>query len=416
MYLRSGIVTGLQGLWADCGRLTITYGVAGYKLNLCVKDWDLTDAISGATVTMNNGSNNVKTSNGNGWANYTSVSGTVTVSVTYYGKNVNGTSITVSADTTKNLQCKLYDVIVKVMADSHSVLLGANVTVYNSTTVQNNKIRTAFTNQTGYARLVNLPNNTLTFTVYDRLGSSSHILANTTCPKEHLFQVVASADDAFERGDTSFTSTATYLSVDAYTDPASGSYICSAFRFTNVSIPKGAKITSSSFTVRLFTIFNDINCKIYGNDVANAEDFVTNPHIISQTYRPRTTAYVSWVADDIGTTGSWVTKTGLETIIQEIVDRSDWQSGNSIVLLLIANTDNTKAIEFSAYDQGSSYAAKLDVDREGLITSDEQSETIIITQNYSSVKIPNIYIFAYTSVIVLNHKKKKEVKQKNEND
>lgn len=146
----------------------VTYTpVVGYNLNLRVMDWDLTDAISGAVVTMNNGTNNVKISNNAGWANYTGVSGSVTVSVAYYGKTVNGTVITVTADTTLALRCKLYDVTIKVMANS-AVLCNTNVTVYDST---NNKIRTGFTNQIGYARLVNLPNATLTVTIYDGVGN-----------------------------------------------------------------------------------------------------------------------------------------------------------------------------------------------------------------------------------------------------
>ena len=147
-----------------------------HNLNLRVMDWDLADGISGAVVTMNNGTENVKISDGGGWANYTGVSGSITVSVAYYGKTVNGTELTVTADTTLDLRCKLYDVIIKVMADS-AVLCNANVTVYNSTTVENNKIRTDFTNQSGYARLVNLPNATLTVTIYDGVGN---ILANTS--------------------------------------------------------------------------------------------------------------------------------------------------------------------------------------------------------------------------------------------
>jgi hypothetical protein len=161
--------------------LTVSAPPTGYQLNLKVMDWDLTDAVSGAKVTVNNGTSNVKISDASGWANYTGVSGSITVTVHYFSFLVNSTSLSISSDTTLSLKCKLYDVIVKVQASvSVGVLSGANITVYNSTTQQANKITTTFTNSTGYIRLSNLPNNTLTFTVYDRLGASSHILVNTT--------------------------------------------------------------------------------------------------------------------------------------------------------------------------------------------------------------------------------------------
>jgi hypothetical protein len=152
----------------------------GYALNLCVKDWDLTDAIANAKVTMNNGTNYIKYSNGNGWANYTGVSGSVTITVHYFSFLVNGTSFSVSADTTKNLRCKLYDVYVQVLpANQEGILYTANVTVFNSTSTTPNRIRTALSNQTGYAYLPNLPNNTLTFTVYAK-SDYSLVIANIT--------------------------------------------------------------------------------------------------------------------------------------------------------------------------------------------------------------------------------------------
>ncbi|MGB9854298.1 MAG: hypothetical protein ACPLRY_05795, partial [Candidatus Bathyarchaeales archaeon] len=104
----------------------------------------------------------------NGWANFTGVSGPVTVKVKYYGFWVNGTfSIEVSADTTIEVKCKLYDASVKVVETQHSAyLVGANVTVFNSTSTPSNKIATGITGNNGIARLNNLPNGTLTFTQY----------------------------------------------------------------------------------------------------------------------------------------------------------------------------------------------------------------------------------------------------------
>jgi len=150
----------------------------GYNLNLRVKDWDLTDAISGALVYKDS---DVKTSDANGWANWTLVSGTVQIKVRYFGFWVNGTfSVTMDSDKTINVQCKLYDVTVLVQEGvQNAYLAGANVTVYNSTSVQGNKITSGLTGNNGQVQLLNLPNNTLTFTQY---GGTSYslVIGNTT--------------------------------------------------------------------------------------------------------------------------------------------------------------------------------------------------------------------------------------------
>ena len=160
---------------------SFTEVVAGYNLNLHVMDWDLADAIANAYVTMNNGTDYLKVSDSNGWANYTGVSGTVTVNVQYYGFWVNGTfSVTMDSDKTIDVQCKLYDVTVLVQEGvQNAYLTSANVTVYNSTSVQGNKITSGVTGNNGQVQLLNLPNNTLTFTQYGA-ASYSLVIGNTT--------------------------------------------------------------------------------------------------------------------------------------------------------------------------------------------------------------------------------------------
>jgi hypothetical protein len=131
-------------------------------------DWDLADAVSNAQVFINNGTDYVKVSDENGWANYTGLSGLVTVKVKYYGFWVNGTfSLTVSQDTVINVRCNLYDVTVKVVEAMRSAyLVGANVTVFNATSSPANKIESGVTGNSGTVMFKNLPNATLTFTQY----------------------------------------------------------------------------------------------------------------------------------------------------------------------------------------------------------------------------------------------------------
>jgi hypothetical protein len=159
----------------------------GFNLNLRVRDWDLTDNIQGAYVYKDT---DVKTTDANGWANWTLVSGTVQIKVQYFGFWVNGTfSVTMDSDKTINVQCKLYDVTVLVQESvQNAYLTGANVTVYNSTSTQDNKITSGVTGNNGQTQLLNLPNNTLTFTQYGG-ASYSLVIGNTT-------QIVSSENQA----------------------------------------------------------------------------------------------------------------------------------------------------------------------------------------------------------------------------
>jgi len=153
----------------------------GYNLNLRVMDWDLIDAIANAQVCMNNSTDYWKTSDSDGWVNYTGVSGTVTVKVQYYGFWVNGTfSVTMDSDKTIDVQCNLYDVTVLVQESiQNAYLASANVTVFNATSVEGNKITSGTTGDNGQAQLLNLPNNTLTFTQYGG-ASYSLLIGNAT--------------------------------------------------------------------------------------------------------------------------------------------------------------------------------------------------------------------------------------------
>lgn len=163
-----------------------------FQLSLRVQDWDLTDSIQGASVYMNNGTQYVKVSDANGWANWTGVSGFVEIKVKYYGFWVNGTfSVNVNSNKTIEVQCRLYDVTVTVKPyNEQGVITTVNVTVFNSTSDSNNKIGSGITaNWTGGVTLINLPNSTLTFTVYAKSDYST-IIANTT-------QMVSSEDQTF---------------------------------------------------------------------------------------------------------------------------------------------------------------------------------------------------------------------------
>ena len=120
-------------------------------------------------------------------------------------------------------------------------------------------------------------------------------------------------------------------------------------RFTNVTIPAGATVTNAHITLTVPGAGDDTpgELTIAANDVDDAATFTTASNNISG--RAKTTASVSWTGTDIGTGAK--NSPDIKTVIQEIIDRAGWTSGNNIAILLQGSTSSGFA--FYAYDRGS---------------------------------------------------------------
>jgi len=216
------------------------------------------------------------------------------------------------------------------------------------------------------------------------LGRNESLLID---PDSDTWQVSAGDDDAIEYGSGSFSRTDIYNRVRSYTNPLSSNYICCGVRFTFINIGQGDTIESAD--VKLYTYsgtYDDMNSTVYGNDVDNAQDFNDNAHIISEEDRPRTSASVSWVEYGIGV-GVWATKS-VTDIVQEIVNRQGWSSGNALVLLFIANTDVSKVFRAKSYDNSPTQAPKLEVTwTSGAETYTKTWETDVLFQKLGITRI-----------------------------
>jgi len=229
-----------QGTWQKDSCLLHTWTL-GYNLNLRVLDQGLTDHIQGAYVYKDS---DIKTSDADGWANWTEVSGTVQIKVQYYGFWVNGTfSIAVSADTTIDVQCNLYDISVKTIeAQQSAYLVSANVTVFNSTSDAPNKIATGVTGSNGIVELANLPNYTLTFTQY---GGSSYtiVIGNATQPVSNENQSFTITAD---QNNVSTSNTYSIIAFAGMTIPLEGGFVTKRLKRKMYKKRKRAEINEGS--------------------------------------------------------------------------------------------------------------------------------------------------------------------------
>ena len=159
-------------------------------------------------------------------------------------------------------------------------------------------------------------------------------------------------DDAWENGEGEFYNDGSFLMITSYYTTAKYMYRCAGTLFQNVTIPQNTTILSADYSIYPHTgVYDYLRVYVYGNDVNNSANFNTTPHVISPTYRPRTSAKVSW--EDYGHAHSWISR-DVTPVVQEIIDRAGWQSGNNLTLLLIAKVAPLpyKACDISAYEGG----------------------------------------------------------------
>jgi len=106
-------------------------------------------------------------------------------------------------------------------------------------------------------------------------------------------------------------------------------------RWTNVTIPNGATIINATIQFHVDSTDPDepIIVRFKGHDIDDAPQFTSTDFDISS--RTNTTAFVDWDIPDWENTsdeGPAQETPNLATIVQEIVDRAGWVSGNAMVI------------------------------------------------------------------------------------
>ncbi len=171
---------------------------------------------------------------------------------------------------------------------------------------------------------------------------------------ELILKVGASSDDAYQKIDATGYSE-TDIVVYCRTGSAQRHGGC---RFTGVTIPQGATIDSAIFAGYTNTD-DDPHVDFYGDDVDDSITFdPTTNDIVGRT---KTTATVAWAAVGVGE-NQYVDSPDLKTIIQEIVDRGSWASGNALTLILWEDGDaTTYRYQFDTWDATGTNEPKLTI-------------------------------------------------------
>ena len=183
---------------------------------------------------------------------------------------------------------------------------------------------------------LSLGTHTITASVTDAGGASrSSIISVTVNPEGVGFvqvRVAAGADDAEESASGSMALTSSDLEL---VNDGTGNDQLVGMRFNGIAIPRGATISSAyvQFQVDEATS-NATALTVRGQATDNAATFSSSAKVSTRT---RTASGVSWspVAwTVVGQAGAGQRTPNIAPIIQEIVNRTGWRSGNSLAIII----------------------------------------------------------------------------------
>jgi len=131
-------------------------------------------------------------------------------------------------------------------------------------------------------------------------------------------------------------------------------------RFPNVTIPQGATIDEAYVTFRSNDTSSNGTCRgtIYFNDADNA----SAPTTYSEAEgKDLTTESVAWAEDTGWINDRYYDTPELKDVVQEVVDRESWSSGNAMMLMVKSDGANVKARTMDGVEEYGEYYAVLHV-------------------------------------------------------
>jgi len=166
-----------------------------------------------------------------------------------------------------------------------------------------------------------------------------------------------SGDDGYASYGSSFDNSAPNCIIGS---PGGWSVCTSFFRFINVTIPNGATIDSAYVKITAYATGSSttVNVRLSANDVDNA----TAPTSYAQvTGLSLTTANVDW--DNVAgwSDGTQYNSPDISSVIQEVVSRGGWSSGNALTVVIANNSSTGSSFRNCSAIDHSSGAEKIEL-------------------------------------------------------
>lgn len=188
-------------------------------------------------------------------------------------------------------------------------------------------------------------------------------------------QVSASTDDAHQGSGTNdagrgfnpasvIDTTNTLLSPGSH---GSNDEYSAGARFLNVTIANAATINSATFTFTAQATYNAspsvVSFLASAEAVDDAATFGSGTNRLGTSQRARSTAVsAEWVQTSITVDTEY--SISITSVIQEIINRAGWVSGNDIVIIIDthANTTTGEWQDYNSYNGSTTKAPKLSID------------------------------------------------------
>jgi len=165
-----------------------------------------------------------------------------------------------------------------------------------------------------------------------------------------------------------------------------GTAVKPAFRIVDVTVPQGAVISSAYIKmIKDGTDNHDFKMRVYGIDEDNTSTMSSDP-----TGRTKTTAYVDWDISGGLVDETEYTSPDIKTIIQEIVDRVGWSSGNALGFIIDDNGSNDTVAYFYDYEGDANKAIQLIINYIGSSFSPSASPSLSPSVSPSMSPSPGI--------------------------
>ena len=170
----------------------------------------------------------------------------------------------------------------------------------------------------------------------------------------------------------------------------------SGYRFQNITIPKGAPIISAYLELNIVSEGVDFEVDVYGFDEDDITYFSTRENYDALT---RTTAYVTWEEISPSAT-TFYNSSDIASVVQEIIDRDGWVSGNDIGFETVDTDKHTGTQRQYTYISGILWGARLHIVYGVLphVTFYHQSNSVFMV---NGTKIANGTETAYVNLTVL---------------
>lgn len=186
----------------------------------------------------------------------------------------------------------------------------------------------------------------------------------------------------------------------------------SGLRFQSLAIPQGATIVSATLDLYIYQLHKEPLLYVYGVDEDNAAAFANGNLPSSKT---KTAASDTYDFTGEGQAFDWATinayrQWDVTAIVQEIVDRVGWVSGNSMSFLATGDVGTERRAWIQDYNFGAGTQPKLNitlsalpsianVDTDNIISSD-QTSVVITGTNLAGITEVRLKYSGVTEVII----------------